>query len=90
MTGAESAVAREILRIAREELRLKGAPPGFDEPLASRLDSLMLLSLVVAIEDRFHVVLSDDDAATVRTLAELSRMVAERAPPSRLPPEGSP
>jgi acyl carrier protein len=50
----------------------------------------MLLSLVVAIEDRFHVVLSDDDAATVRTLAELSRMVAERAPPSRLPPEGSP
>ena len=90
MTGAESAVAREILRIARDELRLEGTPPGPDEPLASRLDSLMLLSLVVAIEDRFHVILTDDDAASVRTLAELSRMVAARAPPSRLPLEGSP
>jgi acyl carrier protein len=92
MTGVEAAVASEILRIARDELRLEGEPPTFDEPLSGRFDSLMLLSLVVAVEDRFHVALTDDDAATIRTLAELSRIVAARAPADRLPAlvEGGP
>ncbi|HEX9049409.1 MAG TPA: phosphopantetheine-binding protein [Anaeromyxobacter sp.] len=85
MTDAEAAVAREIVRIAREDLRLEGEPPAPDEPLAARLDSLALLALVVAVEDRFHVVLTDDDAASVRTLAELARLVAARAPAERLP-----
>jgi acyl carrier protein len=85
MTGVEAAVASEILRIARDELRLEGEPPTMDEPLSGRFDSLMLLSLVVAVEDRFHVALTDDDAATLRTLAELSRIVAARAPADRLP-----
>ncbi len=88
MTEAEAAVAREILRLAREELRLEGEPPAPDEPLAARLDSLALLALVVAVEDRFHVVLSDDDAASTRTLADLARVVVARAPPERLPAGG--
>lgn len=88
MTDAEGAVAREIVRIAREELRLEGDPaPG--EPLAARLDSLALLALVVAVEDRFHVVLSDDDAASTRTLEDLARLVVARAPPERLPTPGT-
>ncbi|HET8541563.1 MAG TPA: acyl carrier protein [Anaeromyxobacter sp.] len=101
MTDVEAAVAREIVRVAREELRLEAppsppAPPGgegrgegggiaWDEPLASRLDSLQLLALVVAVEDRFHLVLTDDDAAETRTLAQLARLVAARAPAERLP-----
>jgi acyl carrier protein len=85
MKGAELAVAGEILRIVREELGIDGEPPAPDEPLAGRLDSLLLLSLVVAVEDRFHVVLTDDDAASVSTLAGLARIVAARAPPERLP-----
>ena len=89
MTDAEDAVAREIVRIAREELRLEGEPPPPDEPLAERLDSLALLGLVVAVEDRFHVVLTDDDAAGARTLADLARIVAARAPPGRLPVEAT-
>ncbi len=84
MTDAEAAVAREIARIARDELRLEGAPSP-DEPLAARLDSLALLALVVAVEDRFHVALTDDDAATTRSLADLARLVVARAPPERLP-----
>ncbi len=77
MTDRESAVAREILRIAREDLRLEGDPvPG--ESLASALDSLALLALVVAVEDRFRVVLTEDDGATARTLEDLSRIVAAR------------
>ncbi len=84
MTDGEAAVAREILRIARDELRLDGDPaPG--EPLAARLDSLALLALVVAVEDRFHVALTDDDAATTRTLEDLARLVVARAPTERLP-----
>jgi acyl carrier protein len=84
MTEREAAVVHEILRIAREELRVEGEPAP-DEPLAARLDSLALLALVVAVEDRFHVVLADDDAAATRTLADLARLVLARAPEERLP-----
>lgn len=85
MTDGEAAVAGEILRIARDELKLEGDPPRPDEPLGARLDSLMLLALVVAVEDRFHVILTDDDAAHARSLADLARIVAARADPERLP-----
>ena len=88
MSEAEAAVAREIVRLAREELSLEGAPPAPDEPLAGRLDSLALLALVVAVEDRFLVTLGDDDAAQARTLADLARLVAARAPAERLPAPG--
>ena len=55
------------------------------EALAARLDSLALLSLVVAVEDRFRLVLTDDDAAGTRSLEDLSRLVAGRAAPELLP-----
>jgi len=87
VTAREAAVAKEIVRLAREELALEGAAPEPDEPLAGRLDSLLLLSLVVAVEDRFHVLLTDDDAREAGTLAGLARLVASRADVTRLPPE---
>ena len=89
MTGPEGAIAREIVRLAREDLRLEGEPPAPGEVLASRLDSLALLALVVAVEDRFHVALTDDDAATTRTLEDLARLVVARAPAERLPPDAA-
>jgi acyl carrier protein len=84
MTRDEVAVAAEILRLAREELRLEFSPPAPDEPLADRLDSLALLALAVAVEDRFRVALSDDEAARARTLADLSRLVCARGGAARL------
>ncbi len=84
MTDREQHVAAEILRIARDELRL-GPLPEDGVPLAGQLDSLALLSLVVAVEDRFRVALSDDDAATTRSLDDLARLVAARAGPEVLP-----
>lgn len=84
MSDRERAVAREILRIAREDLRIEGEP-GPGEPLAARLDSLALLSLVVAVEDRFRVILTDDDAAGARSLADLARLVAGRTSPEVFP-----
>ncbi len=89
MTTAEAAVAAEILRIVREEVGFAGALPGPDEPLAGRLDSLMLLTLVVAVEDRFHVLLDDDDSAGARTLSDLARIVSARAEAGRLPLAGA-
>jgi hypothetical protein len=37
------------------------------------------------VEDRFHVVLTEEDAARARSLADLSRLVAARAPAELLP-----
>jgi acyl carrier protein len=85
VTALEQAVAGEILRVAREAVAFEGEPPGLEEPLAGRLDSLRLLTLVVAVEDRFHVTLTDDDAMAARTLADLARLVVARAPDERLP-----
>jgi acyl carrier protein len=89
MTQGEAAVAAEIVRMARDDLGLRG-DPGSGEPLAGALDSLELLSLVVAIEDRFRMVLDDADAAATRTLEDLARLVVARADPDRLPGAGGP
>jgi acyl carrier protein len=86
VTDQEQRVAGEIARIARDQLRLAGAPLGAGEaPLAAQLDSLMLLSLVVAVEDRFQIILADDDAAGTRSLEDLARLVVARAAPEQLP-----
>ena len=77
MTAREQDVAAEIRRLARDELGIE-AEPADDEELASRLDSLALLSLVVAVEDRFRVLLDDSDAAGTRSLADLARLVVRK------------
>ncbi len=84
MSGREAEVAAEIRRIVREDLHAR-TEFGDSEELASRLDSLALLSLVVAVEDRFRIVLTEEDAAAARSLADLARIVAARAP-AEVPP----
>lgn len=74
MTSRESAVVEELLRLAREELELD-ADLSPEEELAGRLDSVKLLALVVAVEDRFRVILRDEDAARARSLLDLARLV---------------
>ncbi len=80
----EAEVAAEIRRIVREDLHARTEFGDGDE-LASRLDSLALLSLVVAVEDRFRIVLTEEDASAARSLADLARIVAARAAPEVLP-----
>jgi acyl carrier protein len=84
MTVRESAVAAEILRIAHDDLGIDGQPDAA-EALQGALDSLQLLSLVVAVEDRFRIILEDDDAARARSVEDLARIVAARADPALLP-----
>ncbi len=81
MTNRETAIAAEIRHLAQEELGL-AVEAGDDEELAGRLDSLALLSLVVAVEDRFRVRIREDDAAVTRSLADLARLVADRTGPA--------
>jgi acyl carrier protein len=85
VTSLEGRVVETLVGLAREALALDGAPPGPEEPLAGRLDSLQLLTLAVAVEDRFHVILTDDEAAEASTLLEVARLVIARADPLRLP-----
>jgi acyl carrier protein len=78
VTQRERAVAREIRRLAREELGLEWE--GADgEEMASRLDSLALLSLLVAVEDRYRVRITEEEAMAARSLADLARLVARKA-----------
>ncbi len=77
MTPAEGAVAREIRRLARDDLGLAWEAPD-DAPLAGDLDSLALLSLVVAVEDRFRVRIAEEDTAGARSLEDLARIVGAK------------
>jgi acyl carrier protein len=85
VTALEVRVIETLVGLALESLALEGAPPGQEEPLAGRLDSLQLLALAVAVEDRFRVILSDDEAAEASTLLAVARLVIARADPLRLP-----
>jgi acyl carrier protein len=84
LTASEQGVAAEIRRIVRDDLHAR-TEFGDDEELAAKLDSLALLSLVVAVEDRFRIILTEEDSATARSLADLSRLVAARTAPELLP-----
>jgi acyl carrier protein len=80
LTPTEVNVALEIRRIAAEELQLEWDGPE-EEELAGVLDSLALLSLVVAVEDRWRIRIGEEEGATTRSLADLARLVARKALP---------
>ncbi len=72
-------VLGEIRRLLREELSLaREVVPGDDLVTDLHLDSVGLLTLVVGLEDRFRVALTEDDASRVRTVADLASLVQER------------
>jgi acyl carrier protein len=78
VTYREVEIAAEIRRIARDDLGLDAALADGEE-LARSLDSLALLSLVVAVEDRFRFRLTEEDARGAKSLADLARVVAAKS-----------
>jgi acyl carrier protein len=79
LSERERAVMDRIREIAAAELTLAPVLQPDDDLVATlELDSLTRLTLLVAIEDRFQVALSDAALAKVRTLADLSRLVARQ------------
>jgi len=75
-TADVQAIRDEIRRLVRAEL---GHPVDGDPTLEELgLDSLQRLTLAVALEDRFHVILSDLDAEQLPRLSDLARAIAAR------------
>lgn len=71
-------VLSEIRRVARDELAME-APIELDHGLVSdlALDSMSVTVLAVALEDRFRIVLREEDAAAV-TVRDLASLVVRR------------
>lgn len=65
-----------IAELAARELRWQGPLPEGD--LSEHLDSVQRLTLVVAIEDRFEIVFEPEDEESVRTLADVMRVVRHK------------
>jgi acyl carrier protein len=89
VTHREAEIAAEIRSIARDDLGLEAALADGDE-LAGNLDSLALLSLVVAIEDRYRFRLTEEDARGARSLADLARVVAAKSAPASAKADAAP
>ncbi len=84
MAEPEQEVLAEIRRIATEELEWTGdLEPRHDLLRDLQLDSLGLTVLAVGLENRFRIRLSEEDAQEVRTVADLVKLVAQRAVASR-------
>ncbi len=72
-------VLAEIRAIAAAQLDLaREVQPDDDLTRDLELDSLTLATLAVALEDRFNIVLAEEDAARVQTIADLCGLVTRR------------
>jgi acyl carrier protein len=72
----EGHVLAEIQRIVAAQLDFKGELKPGDELVGDlQLDSLALVTLAVAIEDRFKIALPDDESHRPRTVADLCQLI---------------
>jgi acyl carrier protein len=76
----EALVMTEIRRVVERELSAPRAiEPGDRLVDDLGLDSLTLTTLAVELEDRFQIILSDEESTKIQTVAELARHVVARA-----------
>jgi acyl carrier protein len=72
-------ILEEVARVLREELAMTRAVRPEDELVRDlQLDSVGVLTLVVGLENRFRIALAEEDAAGVRTVADLVALVQQR------------
>jgi acyl carrier protein len=73
-------VVAVIRRVLHDEVGVSRTIRPEDDLLRDlQLDSVGILTLVVGLEDHFRVALAEQDAAAVRTVADLAALVAARA-----------
>jgi acyl carrier protein len=75
----DQALRATITGIAQRTLGWKGELP--DGDLASQLDSMQRMTLVVAIEDHFQIAFDEDDEAELKTLDDLVRVLKTKNGP---------
>ncbi len=78
MRELETEVLREVRRVAADLGIAFAVEPRHHLVRDLALDSVGALTLVVALEDRFRIELSDPDAAGVETVGDLVLLVAGR------------
>jgi acyl carrier protein len=67
-------VRDELTRILRDEVKWEGPVP--EGPLEQHLDSLQRISLVVAIEDHFHICFEPEDEAAIHDFDDMLHAIA--------------
>ncbi len=79
MTGSDPILA-ELRSLAAAELARDLAPDELagDVELATALDSMQLLSLVVRVEDHFRVIIEEDDEARIVTVDDLVAVIRDK------------
>ena len=78
MLSLES-VLTEIRQIVERELEIARDVSPTDRLVQDLgLDSMTLITLAVALEDRFQILLSDEEATRIETVGELARCIVAR------------
>jgi acyl carrier protein len=82
MVDVERQVLEVIRRVAAEQLDFQGTiEPQHALQADLQLDSLGLTIMAVELENHFQLKLSEDDAARITTVGELTRHIARRVAP---------
>jgi acyl carrier protein len=70
----------EIAQVVARELDIQRVLQPSDRLVEDLgLDSMTLTTLAVALEDRFQIILSDEEATRIRTIGELASCVVARS-----------
>jgi acyl carrier protein len=81
---SEQDVLIEIRQIVERELEMARDVNPTDRLVQDLgLDSMTLITLAVALEDRFQILLSDEEATRIETVGELARCIVARVAASR-------
>ncbi len=75
MTDKEE-VRAKIIDIIQQELNWQGDIP--EDDLANHLDSMNLMSLVIAVEDQWEICLEPEDEAVINNLQDLVDVVVRK------------
>lgn len=77
MQATESLIVDEIRRVVEHELTLSKSIQLSDHLIDDLgLDSITLTTLAIELEDRFKIIISNEDAAQLQTVQDLVRYVA--------------
>lgn len=69
-------IEEDLIEIARLELDWDGELPS--GPLANHFDSMQLMTLVVAVEDRFEIILEPEDEEAIETVNDLLEVIRSK------------
>lgn len=75
----DQALRDTLTDLAQRTLGWTGPLP--DGELAAQLDSMQRMTLVVAIEDHFHIAFDEDDEAELNTVDDVIRVLKRKQGP---------